>query len=109
MTLEMDPNPANAPREDTAAAARRRGRLAAEAFDRQLREVESRERQELLARQRQWSGLDPGPPVGGTASADTVRRLQAEVESLAAFRDAVVRSKAWQAIQMLRRLVGRAW
>ena len=92
--------------------ARRLGQLEGESFDRELRQREQRHREERLARLAMgaesdgaWAGL----PDGEGASGATVVRLQRDVERLAAFHDAVVRSKAWWLIQALRRPFGRAW
>jgi hypothetical protein len=38
-----------------------------------------------------------------------VARLRSQVEALASFQAAVLRSKPWRVIQSVRRLFGRAW
>jgi hypothetical protein len=59
------------------------GRAEADDFERQLREIEAREREAILA---------------GARSGELV-----------AFRSAVQESLVWRAAQALRRLIGRAW
>jgi hypothetical protein len=73
----------------------------ADPLDRELCELQRRERLELLAR----------PDLGGgprEAPLD-VEQLEREIERLAAFESAVLRSRAWRLIQALRRPFGRAW
>jgi hypothetical protein len=92
------------------AAARHDGSLDAERLDRSLRAVESDERRRRLALLE-----DAAPPpaevsaLPRAATPAEVERLRREVEQLAAFRAAVLGSRAWRSIQALRRLVGRAW
>jgi hypothetical protein len=87
----------------------RAGRSQAEAFDARLRELEDRQRHERA--ERLAAGDEAGPWAGpGWESAPTeLARLRSQVEALAAFRAAVLRSRPWRVIQSMRRLVGRAW
>jgi hypothetical protein len=95
--------------------ARLRGRTEAETFDRDLREQELLEREDRLTRLAwgvedqeplaAWTS-DRGGPSGGS---DVVWRLQQDVERLAAFHNAVLKSKAWKLIQIARRPFGRSW
>jgi hypothetical protein len=91
---------------DDLAAARQSGRLAAERLDRELRAVEERERRrwrlERLPEPRAPAAFAPASPA-------EVERWRREVEELAAFRAAVLGSRAWRVIQLLRRLIGRSW
>jgi hypothetical protein len=87
----------------------RLGRAEAEAFDAKLREVEDRQRRERSERlaagddEGSWSG------PGWDAAPTEVARLRSQVEALASFQAAVLRSKPWRVIQSVRRLFGRAW
>jgi hypothetical protein len=85
------------------------GRMEAERFDEALRDLERREREDRLARLA--LGVDDGPIAlaGDGLSSAVVRRLQQDVERLAGFHHAVLKSKPWRVIQGMRRLVGRAW
>jgi hypothetical protein len=105
--------------QDELALAREAGRLEAEAFDRALREAEAREREERLGRLA-WlaadaAGAAPAASSGresaeaGPAGAETVWRLQQDVARLAAFHQAVLRSRSWRLLQWARRPFGRAW
>lgn len=94
--------------DDPVAEARREGRRQAEAFEAALRREEDRERSARLARLA--SGEDDlGAPGDSDWAPTEVARLRRQVEALAEFRAAVLRSKAWKLIQSLRRLVGRDW
>ncbi len=88
-----------------ATSAEASGEAEAEAFDRRLREVEARERDERLA--------GKGPQEAGRSTeyqpALDVGRLKARMEELVAFRHAVQESFVWRAAQAVRRLFGRAW
>ena len=101
--------------QDELALPREAGRLEAEAFDRALREAEAREREERLGHLA-WDAAAAAPadtareavaaaPVGP----ETVWRLQQDVARLAAFHQAVLRSRAWRFVQWARRPFGRAW
>ena len=82
------------------------GREESEAFDRRLREIEARERDERLA------GAirdDKGHRPTEYQPALDVGRLKARMEELVAFRSAVQESLVWRAAQVMRRLFGRAW
>jgi hypothetical protein len=92
------------------AEARRSGRADGEAFSLALREHELRERQERLTRlawgaegEAAFSAAEP-PPSG-----PAVMRLEHDMERLAAFHQAVLKSRAWRLVQRLRRPFGRAW
>jgi hypothetical protein len=96
--------------DDPLAEARRLGRLEAERFDLALREAERREREERLSRLALAAEEDDGGWDGaGGGSSAVVQRLERDVERLAAFHNAVVRSKSWRLIQAARRPFGRAW
>ena len=86
------------------------GELEARAFDSHLRARESREREDRLTRlvaERPDLAAAPAPPsAGGDAETERLRR---EVALLAEYQQAVVRSRAWRLIQLLRRPFGRAW
>ena len=87
------------------------GELEARAFDSRLRELESREREDRLTRlvaERPDLAAAPAPPLAGGDAAET-ERLRREVALLAEYQQAVVRSRAWRLIQLLRRPFGRAW
>jgi hypothetical protein len=103
------------------------GRLKAERLDAALRTAERRER-ELLFASLVWDGNGAEPAAGAAGSggaaggadgtgggrswdngAAEVWRLRQDVERLAAFHQAVQRSRAWRLVQSLRRPLGRAW
>ncbi|HYG61644.1 MAG TPA: hypothetical protein VEL74_03615 [Thermoanaerobaculia bacterium] len=95
--------------------ARLRGRTEAETFDRELRERELRDREARLTRLA-WGAEDQDPLAALTSErtdrsggSDVVWRLQQDVERLAGFHNAVLRSKAWKLIQLARRPFGRSW
>jgi len=93
--------------QDELALARQAGRLEAEVFDRRLREVEQREREErlgLLALETGEENLERAHPAPGS-----IQRLEQDVARLAAFHQAVLRSRAWRLVQWARRPLGRAW
>jgi len=102
--------------QDELALAREAGRLEAEAFDRALREAEAREREERLGRLA-WDAAGAAPTASSgrenaearPAGAETVWRLQQDVARLAAFHQAVLRSRSWRLLQWARRPFGRAW
>ena len=90
--------------------ARRSGRRDGEAFSLALKECELRERQERLTRlawgsegEAAFSAAEP------PSSAEAVLRLQHDMEQLAAFHQAVLKSWPWRLVQRLRRPLGRAW
>jgi hypothetical protein len=98
--------------EDDLAAACRLGRLEGESFNTALRERERCEREERLTRLAvgDEAAFQPArelfsEPWGGDGS----WRLQQDVDRLAAFHLAVLHSRAWRLVQVLRRLVGREW
>jgi hypothetical protein len=88
---------------------RRLGRLEAEAFDRRLREHEHQAWENRLATV-QW-GAEDGVETWSSPREDSpeVWLLRRDVERLASFHEAVLKSRPWQLIQALRRVVGRAW
>lgn len=95
--------------QDELALARQAGRLEAEAFDRALRDAEQREREERLGRLA-WEAAGETLGDGLAAGApEAVWRLQQDVARLAAFHQAVQRSRAWRLVQWARRPFGRAW
>ena len=91
------------------ARARELGRLKAEALEHELRAAEQREREGRRARLA-WN-VD-GDPLAEleprAANTGEVWRLQQEIERLAAFHQAVLRSRSWRVLQWLRRPFGRA-
>ena len=95
--------------QDELALARQAGRLEAEAFDRTLREAEAREREERLGRFAWEAATDTGRDADAAPGTETVWRLQQDVARLAAFHQAVLRSRAWRVVQWARRPFGRAW
>jgi hypothetical protein len=98
--------------QDELALAREAGRLEAEAFDRTLREAEAREREERLGRiawDSPGEGFRESTGADAAMAVETVWRLQQDVARLAAFHQAVLRSRAWRLIQWARRPFGRAW
>jgi hypothetical protein len=87
------------------------GKLEAEAYHLRLRRLESREREDRLSRlvaERPDLAATPMPPSTGSDSA-LVERLQREVALLAEYQRAVVHSRGWRFVQLLRRPFGRAW
>lgn len=95
--------------QDELALARRAGRLEAEAFDRALCDAEQREREERLGRLA-WEAAGEALPDGLAFGApESLWRLQQDVARLAAFHQAVLRSRAWRLVQWARRPFGRAW
>jgi hypothetical protein len=55
-----------------------------------------------------WDAGDAGD-AGDLPAATEVWRLQQDVERLASFHQAVLRSRAWRLVQWARRPFGRAW
>ncbi|HEX7183748.1 MAG TPA: hypothetical protein VF756_18085 [Thermoanaerobaculia bacterium] len=86
------------------------GRTEAEVFDLRLRAAEMREREDrfvrLLAERSDLSAV--GTPAG-RGDAALLERLQREIDLLAAFHRAVLRSRGWRLLQAIRRIFGRAW
>jgi hypothetical protein len=101
-------SPTMNPLQDQLEEARSLGRLEAERFDGSLREQELREREDRLSRLARGAAETFARGADGGESA-RVWRLQQEVERLAAFHQAVLRSRVWQVVQALRRPFGRAW
>ena len=89
------------------------GKLEAEAYHFRLRRLESREREDRLTRlvaERPDLAASPMPmPSHPRGDAAQVERLQREVALLAEYQRAVVHSKGWRLVQLLRRPLGRAW
>jgi hypothetical protein len=97
------------PDKDDLVDLRRLGQLEAESFDAALRERERCEREERLTRLAAGDETAGEPAALFGESSGPTWRLRQDYERLASFHHAVVRSKAWRAIQAARRLVGRAW
>jgi len=99
-------------RQDQLEQARQLGRLKAEQLDLTLRRGEQRERERRFARLA-WDGggEEPSAPEGDESrpALAEIWRLQQDVERLAAFHRAVLHSRAWRLVQLLRRPFGRAW
>ncbi len=95
---------------DETIQAKHLGRTEAEAFDLRLRAIESREREDRLARLvAERSDLSAvGTPAGHSDTA-AIERLRREVDQLATFQRLVMRSRGWRLVQTVRRLFGRAW
>ncbi len=92
------------------ASAQRCGEVEAEAFDLRLRELESREREARLAvLVAERSDLSAAPAPAPHGDVYTLAQLQRQVEELAAFNRAVLGSRGWRFVQLLRRPFGRAW
>jgi len=105
-----DGDPTAAGHQDDLDSARHQGRLEAAVFDSRLRAVEEAERKYRDARL-VLERADGEPTVRPVVQADAaiVERLRRNIDQLAEFQLAVNRSRAWRLIQMLRRIVGRAW
>ncbi|HEV7670226.1 MAG TPA: hypothetical protein VGS22_17040 [Thermoanaerobaculia bacterium] len=97
--------------ESAVADAERYGRLEAEAFDAGLREIERRERENLLSRTALVDGgfgvllQEDAAPLTGTE----VLRLRREIDRLSDFHRALLHSRSWRLLQALKRPLGRAW
>jgi hypothetical protein len=90
--------------------ARRCGRQDAEAFALGLQENELRERQERVTRLAWGADVDPAlAPAEPRDSSAIVLHLQHDVEQLASFYNAVLKSRAWILVQRIRRVFGREW
>ena len=99
------------------------GRFKAERLDAALRTAERRERELCFAGLVWGEGASGSPALAAAAAGDGGRaqgrddgaigvevwRLRQDVERLAAFHQAVQRSRAWRLVQTLRRPFGRAW
>jgi hypothetical protein len=103
--------PASRALEGAIADAERFGRLEAEAFDAGLREVEQRERENLMGKSALGSdpfgrsGQDEVPVMTSTE----VLRLRREIDRLADFHRTLLHSRSWRLLQALKRPLGRAW
>ena len=96
---------------DETTEAQRLGELEARAFDLRLRRLESSDREDRLTRlvaERPDLAAVPVPHPGAVDT-DQFERLQREVALLAEYQQAVLHSKGWRFVQMLRRPFGRAW
>ncbi|MFL6198291.1 MAG: hypothetical protein ACJ76J_03860 [Thermoanaerobaculia bacterium] len=86
------------------------GELEARAFELRLRQLESREREDRLTRLvAERPDLAASPAAPAAPSVSEIERLQREVTLLADFQQAVLRSKGWRAVQLLRRPFRRSW
>ena len=88
--------------------AREQGRQLAESFDRRLRELESSEREQRLARMA-WKPQRSREDWEGEEDSLKVVHLEARLSELSAYVRAVDASLPWRMIQWTRRLLGRAW
>ena len=104
------PVPASPALEGAVADAERFGRLEAEAFDAGLREIEQRERENLMGRSAlasdQLAGFaDEAPALTSTE----VLGLRREIDRLTDFHRKLLHSRSWRLLQALKRPLGRAW
>lgn len=112
-TVEAQLMPAPAARglAEALADAERFGRLEAEAFEAGLREIERRERENLMGRSALAADLfanssqDEAPAMTSTE----VLRLRREIDRLADFHRSLLHSRSWRLLQALKRPLGRAW
>lgn len=88
--------------------ARERGRQLAESFDQRLREIETAEREQRLARMA-WRPRRSREAWEEEQDSLKVVHLEARLSELAAYVRAVDESLPWRLIQWGRRLLGRAW
>ena len=96
--------------EDPIGEARRLGTLEAESFDAGLRARERREREDRMSRAVVGADEEGHHPCGPPREVSMmVWQLQRDVERLGAFHHAVLHSRAWRLVQLLRRPFGRAW
>ncbi len=112
-TAEVRPMPIPASRalENALADAERFGRLEAEAFEAGLREIEQRERENLmgktaLASEQFGPGVQDDLPL---VTSTEVLRLRREIDRLADFHRTLLHSRSWRLLQALKRPIGRAW
>jgi len=94
---------------DEMALARQAGRLEAEAFDRELRQLEQFEREERLGRLAWEAGGETAHAALRSAAVESEWRLQQDLARLSSFHRAVLGSRAWRVVQLARRPFGRAW
>ncbi len=109
---EAPPSPSPAAALNAARAdAERFGRLEGEGFDADLREIERRERENLLGQTAVAEGgiatLDPDDAPQATST--EVVRLRREIDRLAEFHRALLHSRSWRLLQSLKRPFGRSW
>lgn len=83
------------------------GSVEGERFDRKLRERERSEREERLVRIAMEA--DAREAVGAVVGSADSARLRRQVDELASFHTAVLRSRGWRLLQLLRRPFGRDW
>jgi hypothetical protein len=93
---------------DETAHAQRVARQQAETFEQALRDRERQEREDRLTRLA-WGGEESIEPQPRQDSSEQVQHLERQVEILASFHRAVLGSRGWQILQLMRRLMGRAW
>ena len=92
------------------AEARLAGRREAQVVDLRLRQTESREREDRLARLvAARSDLSVAPGATSVLESVRIERLERELSEVLSYQRAILRSKGWQMVQFARRLVGRAW
>jgi len=95
---------------DEIAKEKNAGTLEAQSFDLRLRVLEAHEREDRLVRLvSERPDLAAAPAPFAMYDAVVVSRLQQQIELLAGFQRAVLRSKGWRLLQALRRPFGRAW
>jgi hypothetical protein len=105
------PPPVDTALESALADAQRYGRLEAEVFDAGLREIECRERENMLCRTALVDGgfgvlvQQDAQPLTDTE----VLRLRRELDRLSDFHRTLLHSRSWRLLQALRRPLGRAW
>ena len=85
------------------------GRRDAEHFVLRLEAIEQREREERLAVMAWQPRGGVEVPWNEEKSSAEVLRLEARVQELSSYQQAVENSAPWRAIQWVRRLFGRAW
>lgn len=95
---------------DDITTAKDAGTMEAQSFDLRLRVLEAHERGDRLVRLvSERPDLAAAPAPFQINDAFVVARLEQQVQSLAGFQRAVLRSKGWRLVQTLRRPFGRAW
>ncbi len=95
-------------REELLQRARELGRKEAEAFDLQLTNLETRDREQRLAKMAWKPRRTPESWDDEDASFKQLQ-LQGRIGELNDYVRAIENSVAWRAIQGVRRLIGRAW
>lgn len=107
--ISSSPSDSEALPADQSADARNCEFQAVAELEEELRSREDEERKCLLTAASQAMETTGGLPEDTWDVRLQVRRLQAELESLREFRSAVIGSKAWRLLQLLRGLVRRRW